>query len=82
MAETKEEVLHEVARAGEHREMQHAAWQHMGAGMQTGIDLSPAKKYIQQQRADLVAEAESLSPDSWKTESRYPRFIAIRKVET
>jgi hypothetical protein len=40
------------------------------------------EEYIQQQRADLVAEAESLSPDSWKTESRYPRFIAIRKVET
>lgn len=39
------------------------------------------ENYIQQQRADLVAEAESLIPNSVKSAKRYPKFIISRKVE-
>jgi len=38
--------------------------------------------YIWQQKTDLCAEAESLTPDYMKLESKFPKFIIIRKVET
>ena len=40
------------------------------------------QNYIQQQRADLVAEAESLIPNSVKTATKYPKFIVVRKIES
>ena len=47
----QQEILHQVAKAAELREQRHAAAQHLGAGMQMGIDISPAKKFIQQLRS-------------------------------
>ena len=47
----QQEILHPVAKAAELREQRHAAAQHLGSGMQKGIDISPAKKFIQQLRS-------------------------------
>ena len=47
----QQEILHHVAKAAELREQTHAAAQHLGSGMQEGIDISPAKKFIQQLRS-------------------------------
>ena len=38
--------------------------------------------FIQEQKAELVAEAESLMPDMIKSEKSFPRYIVTRKVET
>jgi|DEB0MinimDraft_12_1074336.scaffolds.fasta_scaffold139483_1 hypothetical protein len=40
------------------------------------------ENYIQQQRADLAAEAEGLYPACLKSEKNFPKYIIIRKVET
>ena len=52
------------------------------AGETYNVVSEELENYIQQQRADLVSEAESLIPNSIKSANKYPKFIVVRKIES